>query len=153
MLDHLGDLHSQHGYHAEGQTSIYCTGPTGKAKIDGLMKTLRESPPAEIGPVRLVEVADYSSGTRTSIPDGEQTGTIEKPTGDLLIYQSDRDSDIRIQFAGRPSGTEPKIKFYFFCQADISEARPLDASRAAGDEVMQQAQAALKEWAEGQLAD
>jgi len=153
LLDHLGDLHSQHGYHAEGQTSIYCTGPTGKAKIDGLMKTLRESPPAEIGPVRLVEVADYSRGTRTSIPDGKQTGTIEKPTGDLLIYQSDRDSDIRIQFAGRPSGTEPKIKFYFFCQADISETRPLDASRAAADEVMQQAQAALKEWAEGQLAD
>ena len=153
LLDHLGTLHSRHGYHAEGQTSIYCTGPTGKAKIDGLMRTLRENPPAEIGPVRLVDVVDYSSGRHISIPDGEQIGTIEKPIGDLLIYRSDTESDIRIQFAGRPSGTEPKIKFYFFCQADITDERSLEASRRAGDEVMQQAQAALKEWAEARLKD
>ncbi len=153
LLDHLDDIYRRHGYHAEGQKSIYCTGPTGKAKIDGLMKTLRENPPAQLGPVRLVEVADYSNGTRTAIPGSESLGTIEKPTGDLLIYRSATDGPVRIQIAGRPSGTEPKIKFYYFCQSDIPTGDDLDQAKGAGDSVLQEVQEALDSWAEEQLAD
>lgn len=152
LLDHLDELYRRHGYHAEAQKSIYCTGPSGKAKIDGLMQTLRENPPAEFGPIRFEEVADYSTGTRKSIPGGESVGTIRKPTGDLLIYKSDDSGPVRIQIAGRPSGTEPKIKFYFFCQSDLPGGEDLAQAKGAGDSVLQEVQDALGAWADKQLA-
>lgn len=153
LLDRLDELYQQHGFHAEGQKSIYCKGPTGKAKIDGLMQTLRENPPAQFGPVRLVEVADYKTGRRTSIPDGAALGQIENPRGDLLIFRSDADSPVRIQIAGRPSGTEPKIKFYFFCQADVSPEGSLEEARSNAATAMKEAQEALGAWADQQLAE
>ena len=138
------------GYHCEGQTSIYCEGPTGKAKIDGLMQTLRQQPPAAFGPVRIVQADDYLQGTRTEVPAGRLISPISSPRGDLLIYHSDPTSSVRIQIAGRPSGTEPKIKFYFFCQSDI--VTDLPAARAAGDVAMNAAQQALKVWADEKLS-
>ena len=153
LLDHLDDLYRRHGYHAEGQTSIYCTGATGKAKIDGLMQTLREHPPAQFGPIRFVEVADYHTGVRTSISDGQPLGLIEDPKGDLLIYKSATVGPVRVQIAGRPSGTEPKIKFYFFCQSDLPAGGDLNQAKGAGDSVMKEVQDALASWADQQLAD
>ena len=152
LLDALDDLHRQHGYHCEGQKSIYCEGPTGKSKIDGLMQTLREDPPAELGSVRLVEVTDYDSGRRSAIPGGDTMATVEHPRGDLLFYRSDPSEPIRIQIAGRPSGTEPKIKFYFFCQSDLTDADDLSRARLAGDAKLNEVQTALTAWAENQLA-
>ncbi len=153
LLDHLDELYKRHGYHAEGQKSIYCTGPTGKAKIDGLMQTLRENPPSQFGPIRFTEVADYSTGKRIGLPDGQSLGTIENPRGDLLIYKSDPTAPVRIQIAGRPSGTEPKIKFYFFCQSDLPGGTDLNQAKGAGDSVMKEVQDALGQWADEQLAD
>ncbi len=153
LLQQLDDLYEICGYHCEGQKSIYCEGPTGKAKIDGLMKTLREKPPTQFGPVRFVEVRDYQTGKKTALPSGNSAGTITNPRGDLLIYVSDPASPVRIQIAGRPSGTEPKIKFYFFCQSDLSPGTPLTQARAAGDSVMKEVQSALATWAAQQLAD
>lgn len=151
LLDQLDELHRRHGYHCEGQKSIYCEGPTGKSKIDGLMNTLRENPPAELGSVRLVEVTDYASGQKTAIPSGDSAGTIDQPRGDLLIYRSDPNESIRIQIAGRPSGTEPKIKFYFFCQSDLTDDSDLERARLAGDAKLNEVQTALATWAEAQL--
>ena len=152
LLDQLDDLYRQHGYHCEGQKSIYCEGPTGKSKIDGLMQTLRDNPPAELGSVKLVEVADYAKGVRNAIPSSDVLGTIERPTGDLLFYQSEPGSPIRIQIAGRPSGTEPKIKFYFFCQSDLQTNSDLEQSRLAGDAKLKEVQDAFSAWAQDQLA-
>jgi phosphoglucomutase/phosphomannomutase len=151
LLDQLDDLYRLCGYHCEGQTSIYCEGATGKAKIDGLMQQLRDKPPAAFGPVTLVEAADYSAGRRTAIPGGAALGTITQPRGDLLIYKSDESQPVRVQIAGRPSGTEPKIKFYFFCQSDVVNGQ-VAAARAAGDTAMAAAMKALNEWAQQQLA-
>ncbi len=150
LLDQLDLLYRDCGYHCEGQKSIYCDGPTGKTKIDGLMKTLRDAPPSQFGSVRFAEAADYSTGRRTAIPSGKLMETIAHPRGDLLIYRSDEASPVRVQIAGRPSGTEPKIKFYFFCQADVTNGN-LEAARTAGDRVMQDVQRALSAWAQQQL--
>jgi len=152
LLDQLDKLWMTCGYHCEGQTSIYCEGPTGKAKIDGLMQTLRDAPPARFGSVKLTEAADYKTGRRMAIPSGESLGTITNPRGDLLIYKSDESEPVRVQIAGRPSGTEPKIKFYFFCQSDIAEGN-LNAARAAGDTTLKEAQLALSKWAQEQLKE
>lgn len=153
LLDHLDDLYSKHGYHKEDQTSIYCTGPSGKAKIDGLMQTLRKNPPAGFGDVKFESVTDHSTGSRMSIPSGELLAEGITPIGDLLIYRSDESKSVRIQIAGRPSGTEPKIKFYFFCQSDLSDAVDLQSAKQAGDKSLDELKQALGEWANQQLAD
>ena len=150
LLDQLDQLYRDCGYHCEGQQSIYCEGPTGKAKIDALMKTLRKAPPAQFGSVRIAEAADYSTGRRTAIPSGKSLPEISHPRGDLLIYKSEPSEPVRIQIAGRPSGTEPKIKFYFFCQSDIINGN-VPAARIAGDKAMKDVQKALSTWAEEQL--
>jgi len=150
LLDQLDTLHTQCGYFCEGQTSIYCEGPTGKAKIDGLMQTLRQQPPAAFGPIRIVQADDYLTGTRTEVPAGQPLSAITSPRGDLLIYHSDPTAPVRIQIAGRPSGTEPKIKFYFFCQSDL--VSDLQSARNAGIAALKEAQQALKTWADGQLS-
>ncbi|MFN9237066.1 MAG: phospho-sugar mutase [Planctomyces sp.] len=150
LLDQLDTLHTQCGYFCEGQTSIYCEGPTGKAKIDGLMQTLRQQPPAAFGPIRIVQADDYLTGTRTEVPAGQPLSAITSPRGDLLIYHSDPTAPVRIQIAGRPSGTEPKIKFYFFCQSDL--VSDLQSARNAGNAALKEAQQALKTWADGQLS-
>ncbi|MEZ6059459.1 MAG: phospho-sugar mutase [Planctomycetaceae bacterium] len=153
LLDQLDSLYCRHGYHCEGQKSIYATGPTGKSKIDALMQTLRQKPPAQFGPIRFVEVADYKTGRRSNIPGGELLGPIENPRGDLLIYKSASDQPVRVQIAGRPSGTEPKIKFYFFCQSDLPGGKDLNQAKGAGDSVMKEVQTALGNWAEAQMSD
>ncbi len=150
LLDQLEQLYLNCGYFCEGQKSIYCEGPTGKARIDGLMQTLRDAPPAQFGSVKFTEAADYKTGRRIAIPSGTSMGTIENPRGDLLIYKSDESQPVRIQIAGRPSGTEPKIKFYFFCQSDLINNNLADA-RAAGDKAMKDVQMALSEWAQSML--
>jgi phosphoglucomutase/phosphomannomutase len=149
LQDQLDDLHRNCGYHCEGQVSIYCEGPTGKAKIDGLMQTLRISPPTSMGGVTFSEVIDYSTGRRTSLPSGAPLPPCSGPRGDLLIYHSNPALPIRIQIAARPSGTEPKIKFYFFCQSDITST--LEAARTSGDHALDDARKALKAWAEAQI--
>lgn len=151
LLDQLDQLYVNCGYYCEGQKSIYCEGPTGKAKIDGLMKTLRDSPPASFGSVNLAEAADYSTGRRMAIPSGSSLESIAHPRGDLLIYKSDETQPVRIQIAGRPSGTEPKIKFYLFCQSDLINGN-LAAAREAGDKALKEVQVALSAWAQKMLS-
>jgi phosphoglucomutase len=151
LLDQLDDLYRTCGYYCEGQKSIYCEGPTGKGKIDGLMQTLRQDPPRAFGSMQISEVADYQTGIRLDVQSGQPLPTINQPRGDLLIYHSDRTQPIRVQIAGRPSGTEPKIKFYFFCQADVQNG-DLAAAKLAGDAALRDACAALASWAESQLS-
>lgn len=152
LLDQLELLYATCGYHCESQKSIYCEGPTGKAKIDGLMQTLRDTPPAQFGSVRFAEALDYKTGRRVSIPSGTPLPEITHPRGDLLIYKSDPSQPVRIQIAGRPSGTEPKIKFYLFCQSDILNG-DLSAAREAGDAAMKDVQQALGQWAQQKLKE
>ena len=150
LLNQLDQLYKDCGYHCEGQKSIYCEGPAGKAKIDGLMQTLRDAPPDRFGSILFTEALDYSSGRCISIPSGTPLPKIMHPRGDLLVYKSDASQSVRFQIAGRPSGTEPKIKFYLFCQSDVING-DLDAARSAGDKVMKDVQQALGDWAQQQL--
>ena len=69
------------------------------------------------------------------------------------MYEAATGGPVRLQFAGRPSGTEPKIKFYFFCQSDLPVGGNLDQAKGAGDSVMQEVQEALAAWADQQLGD
>jgi phosphomannomutase len=79
------------------------------------MSTLRTSPPANLAGSRITAIEDYLSGSITHFTE-QQTMTVQKqaitlPKSDVLIFRMSDGS----QISARPSGTEPKIKFYFSC--------------------------------------
>lgn len=111
----LQNLFEEHGYFEEKTISITMSGITGAEKIKQLMASLRENAPTSFGDIQVEAVEDYQASTKTSA-DG-QTETIEFDKADVLKYYLEDGSWI----AARPSGTEPKIKFYIGAVADTSK--------------------------------
>lgn len=106
LVDALFDLYNDYGHYAEKTISITMEGASGEKKIKELLAKLREQSPSSFGGVKVVQTEDYLTQQWTTA-DGE-TGEIDLPTSNVLKYiLSDRS-----WIAARPSGTEPKIKFY-----------------------------------------
>jgi phosphoglucomutase/phosphomannomutase len=124
LVDRLDQLFVQHGYFEERQTSRVCTGSNGRQQIDNLMCNFRKATPRELGNVRFEIMRDYGQGERRSLSENSVLASIDRPQGDLLFLESVAD-DIQVTFAARPSGTEPKIKFYFFGQGRCPSAEIL----------------------------
>jgi phosphoglucomutase len=150
LLDRLDELSVAHGYHTEGQRSEVCTGSRGRAQIDGLMQTFRESPPTELAGFGFVRVRDYDGHEVRSLPDNQKTNDLPQPAGDLLFLES-ADEATRFSIAVRPSGTEPKIKFYFFAVGRCDSADQLTETKARTDAAFANVQDALTNWVRGVL--
>ena len=121
LLDELEVLSRRYGLFVSGQKSITLPGAEGLAQIGAIMSTLRANPPAKIGSLAVVSTSDYQAQTRVTA-----AGTEEKlplPPSNVLAYQLEGGSRI----IARPSGTEPKIKFYF----DLCE--PMQPGEAVAD--------------------
>jgi phosphoglucomutase/phosphomannomutase len=157
LLSRLDELFVEHGYFCDGQLAKTCTGETGRAQIQKISATLRSSPPTTIGPARLTRVEDYKQHVIRSLPDSRAIGRVEEPTGDLLIFDGVVDlpgATTGVRFAARPSGTEPKIKFYLFAHpAEGSrDQRPLPELKKAREEVLMSVQNALSLWIDATVA-
>jgi phosphomannomutase len=125
VLDELDAIHARFGLHRSTQRSIVLPGSSGRARIDDAMNALRDGPPPEVGGVPVVVRSDVRNGTRTNVRSGVET-PIDLPASDVLIYQLEDGSRILV----RPSGTEPKIKFYF----EVVEPVPAGAFPDAAEE-------------------
>ena len=108
LWDAMLAMYEKYGYYKDSVKSIGLSGIEGLAKIQSIMETLRNNTPAEVGGYKVVSARDYK---RDTIRDME-TGAV-KPTGlpasNVLYYDLEDGAWICV----RPSGTEPKIKFYF----------------------------------------
>ncbi|MBN1685473.1 MAG: phospho-sugar mutase, partial [Spirochaetales bacterium] len=106
LLEYLDELYRRHGYFEESLVSKTFEGEEGKKKMDGLMNNLRLKPPETVGGRRVVEIRDYLDG---SIRRGGQVekNVINLPRSNVLQFVLEDTI-----FSARPSGTEPKIKFY-----------------------------------------
>lgn len=109
LFQHLDELYLKHGYHQEQVVNIAMKGSDGMKKMKALMQRFRDQPPTSLGGLAVVSVRDYSVGLRRFL-DGTNE-PISGPTGDLLIFETEQAGNY---VAARPSGTEPKIKFYLF---------------------------------------
>ena len=114
--DGLQELFEEHGYFEEKTISITMSGISGAENIKKLMNSLRAESLTDIAGVKVTTVEDYLEGTSTTA-DGE-TSDIPLGKADVLMYHLEDGSWI----AARPSGTEPKIKFYIGAVADSQEA-------------------------------
>ena len=129
MWGMLKDLYLQHGVFQEELVSITLKGIDGVAQIQSMMSRLRTTPPQTLGGVALAELHDVKAGTCKNMITGETT-TLPYPSSDVLQFILTDGSKI----SARPSGTEPKIKFYFSLRKEISS---IDEVVEAQAELMQ----------------
>ncbi len=132
LLDRLDGLYAAHGYHVESQASLTREGADGQAAIAALMAVLRTSPPEELAGFRFCEVRDFARHEIRSLPENQHVAPLSEPTGNLLIFETTR-ADASIKIAVRPSGTEPKIKFYAYGRTAPVDRTQLTSVRAAAD--------------------
>ncbi|MFN0051598.1 MAG: phospho-sugar mutase [Planctomycetales bacterium] len=151
LLDRLDELYLEHGYHTDGQRSETAGGAKGKAQIAHLMEELTKRPPAELAGVRLARVFDYRRHEVRGLPENEKQHELPQPHGDLLIFESESGA-CTIRFAARPSGTEPKVKFYFFAQASCTAPESLAEVKSQTETKLVEFQDALSAWVRKTLA-
>ena len=130
LWDAMIDLYEKYGYYKDDIKSITLKGIEGLAKIQEILNTLRENTPAKFGAYEVVSARDYKTGVIRDLKTGE-----EKPTGlpisNVLYYDLTDDAWLCV----RPSGTEPKVKFYYGVKGTSLEDAN-EKSAALGEEVL-----------------
>ena len=118
LIDAIEALYKKYGFYTENAAEIYMEGLDGKEKISGLMEKLRAAEPEKIASSRVVNVRDYLAETSKNTLTGEVSGT-GLPKSNVLYWATENGNVV----VARPSGTEPKIKFYILANgADEEEA-------------------------------
>ena len=115
LHDALEELYKKYGFYKEGVKSVTLKGIDGAEKIGKIMAYLRENTPEGFGGNKVLTVKDYKSGVFTDVATGNKSES-PLPASDVLYYNLDD----RAWLCVRPSGTEPKIKFYMGVKAESS---------------------------------
>jgi phosphomannomutase len=123
LHDRLFDLLVAHGLSHQVQWSVVLPGAEGRARIDAAMAQLRSSPPARIGTSPVVRVLDAGEGEERVRGERRPSGL---PRADVLSFQSEDGARLTV----RPSGTEPKIKFYLELVGQARERAEVAPARA-----------------------
>ncbi len=128
LFDKLLELYVKYGIYKEDLISITKKGMDGQQQIAAMMQGFRENPPKEISGVKVVSVLDYDNSTATNVQTGE-TSAISLPKSNVLQFITEDGSLI----SARPSGTEPKIKFYFSVKEKLESPEMFDEVNAKLD--------------------
>ncbi|HTJ52767.1 MAG TPA: phospho-sugar mutase [Cyclobacteriaceae bacterium] len=132
MYDWLIDMYVEFGYFKEGLLNLTKKGQQGEQEIKALMEKFRNNPPASIIGSKVTRLLDYKILKEKNLISGEQS-SLDFPSSDVLQFILEDGSKVSV----RPSGTEPKIKFYISVQAELK-------SKAAFDEVTKALDAKIK---------
>ncbi|ALM48405.1 phosphoglucomutase [Flavobacterium psychrophilum] len=129
LYQELLKLYEQYGFYKEYLISITKKGIDGAAEIKQMMLDLRDNPLKEINGQRVVMVEDYNASTARNLFTDE-TEELKLPKSDVLIYYLEDGTKI----CARPSGTEPKIKFYFSVNDTLDDVKNFKAVEASLDD-------------------
>lgn len=108
LWDAMIDMYEKYGYYKDDIQSITLKGIEGLEKIQQILETLRRNPPVKIGAYEVLRARDYKADTIKDLATGEVTAT-GLPNSNVLYYELSEDAWLCV----RPSGTEPKVKFYY----------------------------------------
>ena len=108
LWDAMIGMYEQFGYYKDDIKAVTMKGIEGLQKIQDIMNSLRQNPPAEFAGHKVVAVRDYKADTIKNLETGEVTPT-GLPNSNVLYYELTNDAWVCV----RPSGTEPKVKFYY----------------------------------------
>jgi phosphoglucomutase len=125
LFEKLIELYIQYGFFYESLISITKKGMNGQKEIADMMETYRLQPPAMLAGSSVVSLLDYQLQQATNLVTGEKT-SIQLPKSNVLQFITADGSKI----SARPSGTEPKIKFYFSVQALLSSKEDFERVQA-----------------------
>ena len=143
LVDRLDELYLRHGYYHETQFVQVCPGAQGSDEIARMMQALRERTPSQLGIVQFQTVSDYQKHELRKLPANTVQSPLPQPSGDLLILKG-QSGTCQVTLAGRPSGTEPKIKFYLF--ANTPHELPLPEAKSLAQSCLADLESALKQW-------
>ncbi len=116
VWDQMLNLYEKYGYYKETQYAITLKGIDGAAQITEMMNRLRSNPPKSFGDLTVKELRDYDRDVAVNLETGEEKST-GLPKSNVLYFDLSNDS----WCCARPSGTEPKIKFYMGVKGDSLE--------------------------------
>ncbi len=130
LWDAMVDMYEKYGYYKDDIQSITLKGIEGLQKIQEILETLRKNPPTEFGGYKVLKARDYQADTIKDLETGEVTGT-GLPASNVLYYDLTDDAWLCV----RPSGTEPKVKFYYGIKgASLKDAD--EKSKCLGEKVL-----------------
>jgi phosphoglucomutase/phosphomannomutase len=127
VQEYLDDLYIDVGHHSERLINKVIEGRRGVEQMKELMAAFRARPPATVGGLKLTEVYDYQEHEIRRVDGSAPPRPLPEPSGDLLIFRTEAAGT---RFAARPSGTEPKIKFYLFARTPVDGPERLDEAKA-----------------------
>ncbi len=128
LYEQLIDIYVRYGFYKESLISITKKGMKGAEEIAEMMSSYRQNPPASINGSPVVKIFDYQLSHATTLATGEQT-PIDLPKSNVLQFLTADGSRI----SARPSGTEPKIKFYFSVHEPLESPADLERVEQALD--------------------
>ncbi|MCI9541796.1 MAG: phospho-sugar mutase [Lachnospiraceae bacterium] len=137
LWDAMIDMYERYGYYKDEVKSITLKGIEGLQKIQDIMNTLRENTPSEIGGYKVLSARDYKKDTIKNMETGEVT-TTGLPSSNVLYYDLSDSAWLCV----RPSGTEPKIKFYYGVKGNSLEDAAAK-SEALGSQVVEKINAMM----------
>ena len=116
LCEQMNHLYETYGYYKEELVTVTLKGQDGAKKIQSMMEQIRKNPPTNVGDYQVEEFRDYKEGTRKNMADGtkKETGL---PKSNVLYFQLEQGAWCCV----RPSGTEPKIKFYIGVRGESLE--------------------------------
>ena len=132
LCDQMREMYDRYGYFKESLCGITLDGAAGAGRIGSIMQRLRSDPPAQIGGENVIALRDYERGVRTELASGK-SGSTGLPESNVLYFELEHG-----WCCVRPSGTEPKIKFYFGVKAE-SNAEANRKLEKLGAELLQMA--------------
>lgn len=132
LYEKLLDLYLQYGYYQEDLVSITKKGMNGQQEIAQMMEEFRSNPPKKLAGSQVIELLDYQKQVKTHLPSGS-TESIQLPKSNVLQFITEDGSKI----SARPSGTEPKIKFYFSVNTKLKSVDKFEEAQQNANEKIQ----------------
>lgn len=121
FFDVLCDLYTEYGFYKEGLLSVVRKGKSGAEEIQEMMRQYRQNPPKEINGSKVIRIDDIKLSTSTNMLTGAVT-KIDLPESNVLQFFMEDGCKVTV----RPSGTEPKIKFYFGVKGELKSKNEFD---------------------------
>ena len=138
----LVDIYKEYGFYKEGLVSVVRKGKSGAEEIQQMMRDYRSNPPTEIDGEKVVCIKDYQTHeSRTEVESGKwKVEKITLPTSNVLQFFTDKGNKVTV----RPSGNEPKIKFYFGVKGELCCQENFDKTNTALDSKIESIKHSMK---------
>ena len=139
VYEMIQDIYLTYGFSKQKGISVVKKGKSGAEEIEAMMAEFRNNPPKEIAGSKVVLIKDYATLKATDLKENE-TYTLDMPTtSNVLQYFTEDETKVSV----RPSGTEPKIKFYIEVSGEMKSRADYDEADKKADEKIQQVVASL----------